>query len=469
MRVDPDHDAASPPQRHAPSLISLFLDRRLLFIVALGFASGFPWAVIGSTFSYWLSSEGLGRASIGVLGSVSVIFALNFLIAPFMDRLRLPWLSALLGQRRGWILLAQVGILAGTALIAGVGMQSGLALVVIAAALVVLSGAIQDVGIDAYRIEMIPRDEERKIAAGSAAAAAGWWTGAGLPAACAFLIAGSADQWQLAYGFLALVSCMLVMITLLLPEPQTDRVALQAEAEQRIADALRQRGFGHRRSLFQARILATVIEPFVEFFRRNGIKLAAAILGFILLFKIGEAFMGRMAAVFYREIGFTAEQVGLVSGFLGWATMVAFIALSALINVKMGIFRGLMVGGIAMALANLVYALMAVVGPSMPLFAVAVVVDNFTTAFSTVAFVAFISYLTSRVYTATQYALMASLGNFSRTTLAAGSGFMVDWLQSWALFFVLTTVMVIPGLVLLWRIRHLIGARVDGFLDARRD
>jgi MFS transporter, PAT family, beta-lactamase induction signal transducer AmpG len=443
----------------------LFLDRRLLFIGALGFASGFPWAVIGNTFSYWLSSEGLGRASIGVLGSVSVIFALNFLIAPFMDRVRLPWLSARLGQRRGWILLAQTGIVTGTLLIALLGMHSGLLLVVAAAALVVTGGAIQDVGIDAYRIELIPREEERTIAAGSAAAAAGWWTGAGLPAAFAFLIAGSADRWQLAYGFLALVACALVLITVWLPEPLTNRVAQQARVERRIAQALRMRGLSHGQSQVQARILATVVEPFVEFFRRNGLKLAAAILGFILLFKIGEAFMGRMAAVFYREIGFTAEQVGLVSGFLGWVTMVGFIALSALINVRMGIFRGLMVGGVAMALANLVYAVMAIVGPNMPLFAFAVVVDNFTTAFSTVAFVAFISFLTSRVYTATQYALMASLGNFSRTTLAAGSGFMVDQLQSWALFFVLTTVMVIPGLLLLWRIRHLIGARFNSFMN----
>ncbi|MCH8506186.1 MAG: hypothetical protein LAT50_17965, partial [Ectothiorhodospiraceae bacterium] len=206
-----------------------------------------------------------------------------------------------------------------------------------------------------------------------------------------------------------------------------------------------------------------------EFFRRNGWQLAFAILAFIVLFKIGEAFMGRMAAVFYLEVGFTREQIAWVSGFMGWATMLEFSLLGGLVNVTLGIFRGLLIGGITMALANLLFALLAVVGPDMQLFAVAVIVDNFTTAFSTVTFVAFISYLTSRVYTASQYALMASLGNLSRTTLAAGSGAMVDWLDGdWATFFVITTIMVTPGLILLLLIRAALQKRMGDAFSRQR-
>ncbi len=447
--------------------LRLFLDRRLAYIFALGFASGFPWAVIGSTFSYWLSSAGLSRASIGVLGSVTVIFALNFLWAPLMDRLRLPVLCRRFGQRRGWILLAQAGIVVGTASIALVDLALGVTAVALSAAFVVFSAATQDVAIDAYRIETIPREEDRKMAAGSAATAAGWWTGAGLPGACAFFIAGHTDDWSVAYQFLAVVALLLLIITLCLPEPKSDRVERQAEDEARLRELLTARGSSYLAAWSGAWLATTVVQPFVEFFRRNGWKLALGILGFIILFKVGEAFMGRMAAVFYREIGFTAQQVGWISGMMGWVTMVGFIFLSALINVRMGIFRGLLISGVAMALANLVYSLMAVVGPNLNLFAFAVIVDNFTTAFSTVAFVAFISFLTSKVYTATQYALMASLGNLSRTTLAAGSGFMVDWLDSWAAFFFLTTIMVIPSLLLLISIRHTLTRRMGAFFSRK--
>jgi MFS transporter, PAT family, beta-lactamase induction signal transducer AmpG len=211
----------------------------------------------------------------------------------------------------------------------------------------------------------------------------------------------------------------------------------------------------------------TVFQPFVEFFRRNGLYLALAILVFAFIFKIGEAFLGRMTPVFYQEIGFSPEQVGWVSGVFGWFTMVCFVFLSGMINVRLGIFRGLMISGIVMALANLNYAAIAMIGPNLQLFVFAEIVDNLTTAFSTVAYVSFISYLTSKVYTATQYALLASIGNFGRTSLAMVSGTMVTWLDSWALFFCLTTIMVLPSLILLWWIRHRLAERLgDVFAKA---
>lgn len=447
--------------------LRLFLDRRLVFIFALGFASGFPWSVIAKTFSFWLSSEGLARTDIAVLGGVTMIYALNFLWAPLLDRVRLPGLCTRLGQRRGWILLAQAGIVLGTAGLAIVGLSFGLVVIAVSAAFIVVSGATQDVAIDAYRIESIPREEGSKMAAGAAATAAGWWTGAGLPGAAAFIIAGRSDDWGIAYLFLAFCALGLLAITLAVPEPRSDREKRQAEDEARVRKALTGNG-DNDAARAEAWLLVTVVQPFVEFFRRNGLKLSLGILVFAFIFKIGEAFMGRMAPVFYEEIGFTAEQVGWISGVFGWVTMVGFMFLSGLINVRLGIFRGLLISGIVMALANLNYALIAVVGPNVVLFVWAETVDNLTTAFSTVAYVAFISYLTSKVYTATQYALLASLGNFGRTSLAMASGFMVTWLDSWALFFVATTIMVIPSLILLLWIRRALTERMGDYFSRSR-
>lgn len=442
--------------------LALFIDRRLLFIFVLGFASGFPWALIGNTFSAWLSESDVTRTNIGILGSVTMIYALNFLWAPFLDRVRLPWASRRLGQRRAWILLAQLGILAGCIAIATTNPAVGVGPTVLAAAAIVFSSATQDVGVDAYRIETIPAEESRKMAAGSAMTAAGWWTGAGLPGAVAFMIAGEAPGgWSAAYVFLACVMAVLILVTLLLPEPVSDREEKQAEDEAKVREALSRRSSPGVMATITAWLAVTAVQPMAEFVRRNGWRLALLILGFIILFKVGEAFMGRMSAVFYLELGLSHNEIAMVSGFMGWATMVGFVLLSGAINVRLGVFRGLLISGVAMGLANLVFSLMALVGPQIWVFVAAVVIDNFTTAFSTVAFVAFISFLTSKVYTASQYALMASLGNLSRTSLAAGSGYMVDVLGGdWAVFFAITAVMAIPGLILLISIRHQLTERL---------
>ncbi len=449
----------------------LYFDRRLLYIFVLGFASGFPWAIIGNAFSVWLADAGLTRTSIGVLGSVTMIFALNFLWAPLLDRVRLPGFCSRLGQRRGWILLAQLGILAGTVAITFTDPATGIMATAVAAAVIVFAAATQDVGIDAYRIETIPASEPRGMAAASSVTAAGWWTGAGLPGAGAFWIAGTAaGGWTMAYAFLGLVMLVLIFVTLLLPEPESNREERQAEDEQRVRKLLSDKRSPGRLSTVIAWLTVTAVLPFAEFVRRNGVRLTISILGFIVLFKIGEAYMGRMAAVFYRELGFSHQEIAMVSGVMGWFTMTAFMLLSGVITVRMGIFRGLLISGVAMASANLIYSAMALVGPNMGLFAFAVVADNFTTAFSTVAFVAFVSFLTSQVYTASQYALMASLGNLSRTSLAAGSGWAVDVLGgNWALFFFITAIMVTPSLVLLVFLRYQLTERLgDVFSKHRR-
>jgi len=191
-----------------------------------------------------------------------------------------------------------------------------------------------------------------------------------------------------------------------------------------------------------------------SFFRTNGVAIAVAILAFIFLFKIGEAFMGKMSLVFYKEIGFSKSDIAIYSKSLGWITTVVFTLIGGWFAFTSGVVRALLVSGIAMAATNLMFALLAWYGKSEWLFAVAVVVDDIAAAFATVAFVTFISLLVDRAYTATQYALLASIGTAGRTLLAASSGALVDALDgNWAVFFILTTLMVIPSLVLLLLIR----------------
>jgi len=198
------------------------------------------------------------------------------------------------------------------------------------------------------------------------------------------------------------------------------------------------------------RLKTTIIAPLADFFRRNGLQLALGILLFALLFKVGEAFLGRMSIVFYKEVGFSDAEIGTYSKLLNWWVTIIFAILGSLINARFGIIRGLLIGGIAMAASNLMFAWLAQAGPIPWILSLAVVVDGFTAAMGTVAFVAFITSLTSHTFTATQYALLASIGNLGRTTLAAYSGKTVDLLGgNWSLFFILTALAVVPSLLIL--------------------
>ncbi|MDA0332663.1 MAG: MFS transporter, partial [Proteobacteria bacterium] len=201
-------------------------------------------------------------------------------------------------------------------------------------------------------------------------------------------------------------------------------------------------------------LVNTVWGPLGSFFRKNGLSVALTLLGFIFLFKIGEAFMGKMSLIFYKEIGFSKSDIALYSKGLGWITTVAFTILGSFLAIRSGTVKALLFAGIAMAATNVMFSILAWTGKSEWLFALAVLLDDIAAAFATVAFVTFISLLVDRTYTATQYALLASIGTMGRTTLASSSGALVDWLHGdWGLFFIITALMVIPSLILLWFIQ----------------
>ncbi len=414
--------------------LSLYQDKRLVIVFILGALSGFPWVLIGSAMTAWLQESGLTRSAIGFFGSVFIVYALNFLWAPFLDSFKVPFLSKL-GRRRSWILGMQIVLLFLVLSIAFTNPNISLVWTSILALGIALSSATQDIAIDAYRIEVLTEAEKDKIPAAAAMSTSGWWTGYSLPGAAALILSDQVGiEWKHVYLFLSLFIVGSIVFILSIQEPDSDKVIPNKSRHLR---------------LFQS-IGIAVINPILEFFKRNGVTLALSILLFIFSFKIGEAFLGRMSIVFYKEIGFTNTDIGIYSKMIGWWVIIIFSLVASVINIRFGLIKGLMISGIAMAATNLMFTWIALIGPDKALFAATIIVDNFTASFATVASVSFISYLTSRAYTATQYALMASLGNLGRTSIAAFSGALVDFLQGdWALFFVITALMVIPALLLL--------------------
>lgn len=426
----------------------LFKDRRLLAIFILGFVSGLPWVLIGSAMTAWLKDAELSRSAIGFFGSVFTIYAVNFLWAPFVDRVHIPWLTRRLGQRRSWIVMMMLIMAAATFAISWTDPARSLLWTSLLALVIATASATADIAIDAYRIDRIGKEDKELISYGAAMATSGWWTGYSIPGAIALYLSDwSFMNWSKVYLVLSVIVLLLIVLVLFLKEPVNRRDEIQDESEEQMLNRLGERTIFHR---VIAWLEVTLIEPFAEFFRRNGWRIGLYIVCFIVLFKVGEAFLGRMSIVFYKEVGFSNSDIATYSKLIGWWMTIIISLVSGVLASRLGIVRGLFIGGVAMAVTNLMFAWLAAVGPDKTLFAAAIVLDNITSSFATVTFVAFISYLTHEAYSASQYALMASLGNLGRTTLAASSGVMVDYLHGdWSTFFVSTSLMVIPSLILL--------------------
>ena len=427
--------------------LKVFRDRRLISVFFFGIASGFPWLMIGSIMTAWLADEGLTRKTIGLFGAIFAVYSFNFLWSPLVDRLRPP----VLGQRRGWIITMQCLIAVACVAMSFIDAQSQLYYIAFIGFIIALASATQDIAIDAYRIDIIKAEEKDTFSAASSIATAGWWTGyGGIGAIPFFLVQFTSLQWPDIYLFLATVMSLLMAITLWSKEPDVDRQHIIDTAERIYRDTIG----GHSR--LKTWLLISVVEPFREFFTRNGVRFAISILLFIFLFKIGEAFLGKMSLVFYKEIGFSDAQIGSLSKLLNWGVTIVFSVIGGMVNIRYGIYRGLMIAGIAMAASNLMFSVIAVVGPNPWLFAATVVVDGFTAAWSTVAMVAFISLMCNKAFSATQYALMASLSGAGRTLISSSSGFLIDdgLDGNWSLFFILTTLMVIPSLLFLYTLKE---------------
>ena len=438
---------------------SVYFDRRMFKILLLGAISGFPWVIIGSSLSLWLQEDGLSRSTIGWAGLIFAVYAFNYLWAPIIDRVRIPWLTNKIGHRRGWIVLMQTIILLSLICWSLINPTTNLALVITIGLIIAIASATQDITVDALRIEQIGENEGKSMQAGAAMAVVGWWTGYKLGGVVALTSAeffqsfGFENYWQITFLILGIliIACNIGLM-FINETAQTDRKESQRRTDKMIEDKL---GSSNLITKIIAWLTSTVVGPIISFFKKNGFNIALAILAFIFLFKIGEAFLGRMSVIFYKEIGFTKSDIALYSKGLGWLTTVIFTLLGGLFAIRSGVIKALFVSGILMASTNLLFSILAWSGKSELLFAIAVIFDDMAAAFATVAFVAFISMLVDRTYTATQYALLASIGTAGRTSLAASSGALVDWLNGdWGIFFILTAIMVIPSLIFLYMIRH---------------
>ena len=438
---------------------SVYFDRRMIKILLLGAISGFPWVIIGSSLSLWLQEDGLSRSTIGWAGLIFAVYAFNYLWAPIIDRVRIPWLTNKIGHRRGWIVLMQTIILLSLICWSLINPTTNLALVITIGLIIAIASATQDITVDALRIEQIGENEGKSMQAGAAMAVVGWWTGYKLGGVVALTSAeffqsfGFENYWQITFLILGIliIACNIGLM-FMNETAQTDSKESQRRTDKMIEDKL---GSSNLITKIIAWLTGTVIGPIISFFKKNGFNIALAILAFIFLFKIGEAFLGRMSVIFYKEIGFTKSDIALYSKGLGWLTTVIFTLLGGLFAIRSGVIKALFVSGVLMASTNLLFSILAWSGKSELLFAIAVIFDDMAAAFATVAFVAFISMLVDRTYTATQYALLASIGTAGRTSLAASSGALVDWLNGdWGIFFILTAIMVIPSLIFLYMIRH---------------
>ena len=435
---------------------ALYLDKRMIKILLLGIMSGFPWVLIGSALSLWLKEEGLSRSTIGFAGLIFGVYAINFLWAPLIDKLKIPFLTDKVGHRKSVIIVMQIIILISLVLWSVLDPNENLLLIIAIGLAIALSSATQDITIDALRIEQIGKDERSSMAAGAAMAVVGWWTGYKVGGIIALYSAeilqnnGIENYWQITFIILTTVIILCNIGLNFIPESNEERFKQQKEDDNKIADKIGNNSFYKLAAWF----IGTVLNPLLSFFKKNGVSIGLGILAFIFLFKIGEAFLGRMSIVFYKEIGFSKGNIALYSKGIGWITTICFTLIGGLFAIRAGAIKALFIAGIIMASTNLLFTLLYWTGKSELLFAIAVLFDDVAAAFATVAFVTFISLLVDRTYTATQYALLASIGTMGRTLLASSSGAMVDWLDvNWGLFFIITAIMVIPSLVCLYFIK----------------
>ena len=435
-----------------------YLDRRMLRILLLGIMSGFPWVLIGSALSLWLKENDLSRTTIGWAGLIFGVYAINFLWAPLIDRLHLPFLSKKIGHRKSWIILMQLIIFTSLLIWSLLDPTKNLWLIIAIGLGIAISSATQDITIDALRIEQIGENEKDLLSAGAAISVVGWWTGYKVGGLVSLLSAdilqkqGIENYWQISFLILSGIIALCSVVLLFVPEKNSkEKINSQNIADQKMLNRI---GSFNIFTKSFSWLYGTIINPLLSFFKKNTVSVAISILGFVFLFKIGEAFLGRMSLVFYKEIGFSKTDIALYSKGIGWLTTVTFTLLGGLFAVRMGLIKAMFLSGILMASTNLLFSILAWVGNSEILFAFTVLIDDLAAAFATVAFVGFISALVDRNYTATQYALLASIGTAGRTLFASSSGMMVDWLNgNWIIFFIITALMVIPSLICLFLIK----------------
>ena len=401
-----------------------FLHPRVLAMLFLGFAAGLPYLLVFSTLTAWLADVGVHRGTVGMLAWVGLTYSLKFLWAPVVDAVRLPLLHNLLGRRRSWMLLAQLGIIAGLTLLSTTNPLDNVVNVALFALLASFSAATQDIAIDAWRIEAVEADRQAAMAANYQL---GYRLGMLVSGAGALFLADIYD-WGLTYLVMAACMAVGVLAVLLIGEPEYD-------------DAVRVR------KSVAAWINSHVLEPLADVFRRYKVH-AVAILAFVALFRVSDYLMGSMALPFYLDMGYSKSEIAAVAKLYGTLASLVGILVGGVVVTRFGLRIPLIASAILLALTNLAFAALAAAGETdLWLLAGVITGDNFSAGLSGTAFITFLSSLTSRKYTATQYALLTSLMALPGKFMSGGSGFL-SLQVGWVNFFVIVCLAGVPAIML---------------------
>lgn len=409
--------------------LTVYFTWRQAIIFFMGIASGLPLLLTLSTLSYWLSTVGVDKTTIGLFTLVGIPYTFKFLWSPIIDQVRLPILGRL-GRRKSWLLVIQPALAAAIFFMGLSSPESAPWMTALLALVVAFFSASQDIVIDAYRIEILKTEEQ---GAGAGSTQVGYRIGLLLAGAGAFAMSDF-FAWPMVFAALAAVMLLCAVFTLFIPEPEI------ADVPTRVA----------RRS-YAEWLTEAFVHPFADFLRRPGWLI---ILLFILFYKYGDAFGGAMANPFYHELGFTGVELATISKLYGVIASLIGGVLGGVVVARFGIFKTLLFGGVLQAVTNGLFSILAMQGHDLLWLGIAITADNLSGGVAAAAFVAYLSGLCNVAYTATQYALLTSFMSMGRTILSSGSGWVADH-TDWVSFWALTALMAIPGLLLLLWIARL--------------
>jgi MFS transporter, PAT family, beta-lactamase induction signal transducer AmpG len=413
--------------------LGVYFKRPVLIVMLLGFSSGLPLALSGTTLAVWMTERGVDLRTIGLFALVGLPYTIKFLWAPLVDALDIPFLSRRLGRRRGWLVFSQLLLIATIVLLGFCDPAASPWIFALGAVMVATASATQDIVIDAYRVESLDTSEQ---AAGMAGYVAAYRigmlvSGAGVIALVAILEyrgVGAGSVWTIGYAAAAALMIVGLAATLLAREPPAP-----VRSQEMARAPLR-------------RVAVTAFDAFQEFLTRDA---AIAILLFVVLYKFCDAFAGVLTAPFVLDIGFDKATYAAVVKGVGLAAALIGGFAGGLIARALPLVTSLWIGGILQLLSNLTFSWLALIGPSVPALTLTIIVENFTGGIGTVIFVAYLSALCgNRAHTATQFALLTALAAVGRTTLASGGGFIAE-ATGWAIFFAITAASAIPSLLLL--------------------
>ena len=403
------------------SIAASIFNRRMLVALVMGFACGLPLLLTLSVLQAWMTESGVDLTTIGLMTAVGLPYTLKFIWAPLFDRFTLPFL----GRRRGWLLVAQLSLMASLVWLGYSDPSRRPELLAIAALAVAFFSASQDIVVDAYRREDLP---DRELGLGSSLYINGYRIGM-LLASGGGLILADHIPFRMVYVVMSLCLLPGVAATVFTPEPEV------TSSPQTLQSA--------------------VMDPLKEYFSRRN---ALWILAFILMYKIGDTMAAAMTTPFYLDIGFTKTQIGAVVKLFGFSATVGGTLIGGVIMIRLGIVRSLWAFGLLQALSTAGFAVLAAVGPHLTALSLVIGFENLSGGMGTSAYAAYMASITDKRFTATQYALLTSLMGVPRVLAAMPTGFLATHM-GWRYFFILCTLAAVPGLLL---IRFIGAARPGG-------